>query len=334
MVLNAANSILEVRERVAKSAATSVERGQHKLAFRAMNTQCRVHFHGVTDAVATEFHRAVVEWVGLFEARYSRFIPDSLIGRINAAAGEHWVEVDPETDRLFALCHELNFFTRGAFDPTALPLICLWNWKAQPPVVPDSGAIQAAQDLVGWKKVQRRAGGIFLPRAGMCLDLGGIGKEYAVDCVIRMAVERGIKNVLVDFGQDVRVLGCPPDKKFWLIGLEDASNPGNCWTGVAVTDHGVATSGDYFRNFQINGRRYGHIIDPRTGYPVANGCRAVSVIAPSCTIAGILSTTAMILGAQEGMQLIETHMGAAGAISTDGTRLQSKRFYEYAALKN
>ena len=95
--------MLEVRERVAKSAATSVERGQHKLAFRAMNTQCRVHFHGVTDAVATEFHRAVVEWVGLFEARYSRFIPDSLIGRINAAAGEHWVEVDPETDRLFAL---------------------------------------------------------------------------------------------------------------------------------------------------------------------------------------------------------------------------------------
>ena len=334
MVLSAPNSTQAVMDRVMQSANVATDHGLHKLTFRAMNTQCRVHFHGVTDAVALEFYRAVLDWVGLFEARYSRFLPDSLIGRINAAAGQHWVDVDPETDRLFALCHELVFFTRGAFDPTALPLIQLWNWKAQPSVVPTDDAIRAARELVGWNKVRRSPNGIFLPQAGMCLDLGGIGKEYAVDSVVRMALERGIQNVLVDFGQDVRVHGHPPDKKFWWIGLEDAAHPGNCWAGVAVTDHAVATSGDYFRNFQIDGRRYGHILDPRTGYPVANGCRAVSVIAPSCTIAGILSTTAMILGASEGLQLIETHPGAAGAISTDGPRHSSKRFHEYAAPQN
>jgi len=98
---------------------------------------------------------------------------------------------------------------------------------------------------------------------------------------------------------------------------------------VAVKDHAVATSGDYLRHFQMNGRRYGHILDPRTGYPVGNECRTVSVIAPSCTVAGLFSTTAFILGAKEGMQLIETHLEAAGAITTDQTRFYSRKFYEY-----
>jgi thiamine biosynthesis lipoprotein len=182
---------------------------------------------------------------------------------------------------------------------------------------------------VGWNKIQRRPGGIFLPLRGMAIDLGGIGKEYAVDCVMNMAIERGIPNVLVDFGQDVRVRGHAPGKKFWWIGLDDATSPGKCWAGVAVTDHGVATSGDYLRHFQFNGRRYGHILDPRTGYPAFNDCRAVSVIAPSCTIAGLLSTSVCILGAKEGLQLIELHPGAAGAVTTETTKLQSRKFHEY-----
>jgi thiamine biosynthesis lipoprotein len=168
----------------------------------------------------------------------------------------------------------------------------------------------------------------------MCLDLGGIGKEYAVDRVVQMAMARGIPNVLVDFGQDIRVHGRAADKPFWWIGLEDACQPGRCWAGVAVTDHAVATSGDYLRHFQLNGRRYGHIVDPRTGWPVNNGCRAVSVIAPSCTIAGILTTTAFILGPKEGLQLIETHAAAAGSITTERTRFHTKSFYEYATPQN
>jgi len=319
----------DVFARVSQSAHNSIERGLHKLEFRAMGTHCRVNCHGISATTAGDFQRDVIAWVAQFEARYSRFIPDSLVGRINAAAGEHWVETDPETDRLFNLCQDLFFFTRGSFDPTALPLIKLWNWKQNPPVIPDDPAIQAARALVGWNKIQRRVGGIFLPQREMAIDLGGIGKEYAVDCVMNLAIQRGIENVLVDFGQDVRVHGHAPDKKFWTIGLDDATNPGKCWAGVAVTDHAVATSGDYLRNFTFNGRRYGHIIDPRTGYPAFNDCRAASVIAPSCTIAGLLSTSICILGAKEGMQLIELHPGAAGAVTTDSTKFYSKKFHEY-----
>jgi FAD:protein FMN transferase len=329
MVTVTANSAAEATARVTQSAQTTVADSLHRLEFQAMSTRCRVNCHGAATAVVRDFQRDVVAWVAQFEARYSRFIPDSLIGRINAAAGEHWVETDAETDRLFNLCQELFFFTRGSFDPSALPLIQLWNWKQQPPVIPDDAAIQAARALVGWNKIQRRPGGIFLPQAGMALDLGGIGKEYAVDCVTNMAIERGIQNVLVDFGQDVRVHGHAPDKKFWWIGLDDAKTPGKCWAGVAITDHAVASSGDYLRNFVFNGRRYGHILDPRTGYPAFNDCRAVSIIAPSCTIAGLLSTSVCILGAKEGLQLVELHPGAAGAVTTETTKLYSRKFHEY-----
>ena len=329
MVMTSPNSAAEAIARVTQSAQATVENGLHRLEFRAMSTQCQIKLHGVPADIARDFQRDAVAWVGQFEARYSRFIPDSLIGKINAAAGEHWVETDPETDRLFNLCQELFFFTRGSFDPTALPLIKLWNWKANPPVLPNDAEIQAARTLVGWNKIQRRPGGIFLPETGMALDLGGIGKEYAVDCVINMAIQRGIPNVLVDFGQDVRALGHAPEKKFWWIGLDDATAPGKCWAGVAVTDHAVATSGDYLRNFKINGRRYGHILDPRTGYPAFNDCRAVSIIAPSCTIAGLLSTSVCILGAKEGLQLVELHPGAAGAVTTETTKLYSRKFHEY-----
>ena len=329
MVMTSPNSAAEAIARVAQSAQATVDNGLHRLEFRAMSTQCQVKLHGVSASVARDFQRDAVAWVGQFEARYSRFIPDSLISRINAAAGEHWVEVDPETDRLFNLCQELFFFTRGSFDPTALPLIKLWNWKASPPVLPNDADIQATRALVGWSKLERRPGGIFLPQPGMALDLGGIGKEYAVDCVMNMAIARGIPNVLVDFGQDVRALGHAPDKKFWWVGLDDATAPGKCWAGVAITDHAVATSGDYLRNFKINARRYGHILDPRTGYPAFNDCRAVSIIAPSCTIAGLLSTSVCILGAKEGLQLVELHPGAAGAVTTETTKLYSRKFHEY-----
>jgi thiamine biosynthesis lipoprotein len=311
MVLNAPNSAQSVLARVTASAQVAFDKGMQKLTFGAMATRCTVQFHGVTPPAAKGFCQAVIHWVADFESRYSRFIPDSIIGRINAAAGEHWVDIDPETERLLGFCNELVFFTRGAFDPTALPLIKLWNWKQQPVALPEEATIAGARELVGWSKVQRRPGAIFLPRKGMCLDLGGIGKE--------------------DFGQDVRALGRSAERDHWRVGLENAHKPGSCWQAVKVTDAAVATSGDYHRSFEFQGRRYSHIVDPRIGYPVNNGVRAVSVIAPSCTVAGILTTSAMILGPKDGLHLIESYANAAGSITTNKDRIHSKKFHEHIA---
>jgi thiamine biosynthesis lipoprotein len=331
MVLNDTSPI---RARVRQSAVIREDGGLSTLTFHAMGTRCRVSLVEPTRAAANAYLDHILNWVADFEANYSRFVDTSIISRINAAAGQRWVEVDEETDRLLLMCGQLHFFTRGAFDPTALPLIRLWNWKANPPVVPDPTTIESARELVGWNKVQRKTGSVFLPRAGMCLDLGGIGKEYAVDAALAMAARHGIENVLVDFGQDIRVHGLPPGRPAWHVGLENPKAPGSCWGSVAVTDHAVASSGDYLRHFLHQGRRYGHIIDPRTGYPVNNGCLAVSVVAPSCTMAGILTTTAFILGPKEGFQLIHGYHGASGAVITEQGNHITPRFYEHLVQQN
>jgi FAD:protein FMN transferase len=321
----------DVRQRIGSSVRQWAENGAHHLEFGAMAGRCRVTV-AASDTVARAFQREALDWVARFESRYSRFLPDSLVSKINGQAGRRWVEVDEETDRLLSLCHEAHFISRGVFDPTALPLLQLWNWKANPPVIPTEEAVAAARDKVGWRKVQRAPGKVFLPEPGMSLDLGGLGKEYAVDSVAALAVGRGIQSVLVDFGQDVLALGLPPDgRPAWHIGLEDPRQPGRCWAGVAVQNMAVATSGDYLRRFELNGRTYGHIIDVRTGRPVANGHRAVSVLAPGCTLAGILSTAAFVLGPEEGLRLLDSMPGVAGCMVTDHQTIQNRRFHEYLA---
>ncbi|HVU34281.1 MAG TPA: FAD:protein FMN transferase [Opitutaceae bacterium] len=301
-----------------------------RLSFSAMGTPCEVQYVAPNgDVQAQAFERAAVGWVTAFEAKYSRFRSDSLVSRINAAAGCEWVDVDADMELLLKLCDTLHVMTQGVLDPTALPLIRLWNYKAEQPRLPAPAEIDAARALVGWTKVERAPGRVFLPQPGMALDFGGFGKEYAVDMVAQLALERGIPAVLVDFGHDLRAVGAPPGRPAWHIGLEDPRQPGRANGSFGLRDRGVASSGDYLRCFVIGGRRYGHIIDPRTGYPVANGCSQATVIAPSCLQAGVLSTTAFVLGVPRGLELIQSCPGAEGLIVTERTRAQTRGFYHY-----
>jgi len=299
--------------------------------FPALGTQCELQYAAPGgDAQAAEFERQAVGWVEAFEAKYSRFRPTSLLSRINAAAGQAWVEVDADAEQMFKLCDTLAFMTQGVLDPTALPLIRLWNWKDPHPVVPSAEQVAAARRLVGWGKVQRAPGRIFLPEAGMAIDFGGFGKEYAVDLVAQIATQCGIVQVLVDFGHDLRVLGAPPGRPAWHIGLEDPQRPGQSWGSVALSGSlGIASSGDYLRCFVADGRRYGHIIDPRNGRPVANGCIQATVIAATCLQAGVLSTTAFVLGLTQGIDFIQACPGAEGLLLADQVRAQTRGFFRY-----
>jgi thiamine biosynthesis lipoprotein len=303
-----------------------------KLAFAALGTQCEVQYAAPGgDAQAAAFERAAVAWVAAFEAKYSRFRPDSLVSRINAAAGSAWIDVDAEMEALLKLCDSLHFMTQGVLDPTALPLLRLWDYKAEHPRIPTAPEIAAARALVGWKKVQRAPGKVFLPLAGMALDFGGFGKEYAVDIVAQIALDHGLTGALVDFGHDLRALGTPPDRPAWHIGLEDPRKPGTAAGSIGVTGKGVASSGDYLRSFVIGGKRYGHIIDPRTGHPVAHGCLQATVIAGSCLHAGVLSTTAFVLGVPQGIAFIQSFPGAEGLLLTETARAQTRGFFNYVA---
>ena len=322
----AAETAAQTATRIAATAQCVQRSGAHELTFQALGTRCRVSFVAARKG-ARDYQELVLNWVAAFEAKYSRFLPGSLISRINASAGIAAVEIDEEAERLFALCHQMHFMTRGVFDPTALPLLRLWNWKRGR--IPSDEEIAGALSLVGWRKLQRTPGKIFLPQLGMGLDLGGIGKEYAVDSVALLLATAAARSVLVDFGADVRVMGLPADgRPAWHVGLDDPRAPGACWCGLGVRDAAVATSGDYLRRFEANGRRYGHIIDVRTGQPVQNRVRSVSVMAPSCAQAGMISTAAFVLGPAEGMRLLEMP-GVIGAIVTDRQIHASRRFYEY-----
>lgn len=303
-----------------------------KLSFPALGTQCEVQYAAPGgDTQATAFEQAAQAWVTAFEARYSRFRPDSLVSRINAAAGRSWVEVDAEMEGLLKLCDTLVFMTQGVLDPTALPLIRLWNYKADTPRVPTAAEIAAARSLVGWKKLQRAPGKVFLPEPGMALDFGGFGKEYAVDITAQIATDHGIVSALVDFGHDLRAVGAPPGRPAWHIGLEDPKQPGVSAGSMAIVGKGVASSGDYLRGFVVEGKRYGHIIDPRTGSPVANGCQQATVVASTCLQAGVLSTTAFVLGVPRGIEFIQSCPGAEGLLVLERARAQTRGFFNYAA---
>jgi len=300
--------------------------GVNELEFAAMGTRCRVSCGGGPDP--RQVADAVLDWVGEFEARYSRFLPDSLVSQINAAAGTAWVTLDAPATQLFSLCGQLVYLSRGILDPTAMPLVALWDWKRAR--VPTDAEVQHARSLVGWRQVQLTPGRIRLPKPGMAIDLGGMGKEYAVDQVILLLAGMGVTSALVDFGADIRLLGRPTDgRPAWKIGLEDPQRPGHPRLHVVVRDGAVATSGSYLRGFDSGGRRFGHILDPRTGCPVDNGVMSATVLAPSCTQAGMLSTALCVLGIEEGRKLLLSTPGVEGCMMTANGMISSSRFHEH-----
>ena len=293
------------------------ERGVRRVEIRALGTACVIQFRHAGDPASRKFVASALDWLASFEAKFSRFRADSIISRINAAAGREWVKVDAETEQLLDLAADLHRLTDGILDPTMLPLLRVWDWKTIHLKLPDKAEIKAAHALVGLHKVQRKPGQIFLPQAGMGLDFGGFGKEFAVDELVRIAREHGIQDALIDLGRDLYGMGGNGQHPFWHVGLDDARHPGTCWGGLAVADFGVAVSGDGIRHFEFNGARYGHIIDPRSGWPVANGVRGVSVLAPTCLQAGIYSTTLCVLGLKAGLRFAACARDLEACIQTD-----------------
>jgi len=292
-------------------------RGVRRLEFRALGTGCVIQFRHPVAKTGRQFVASALEWLAAFEAKFSRFRSDSVISKINAAAGREWIKVDGETEQLLDLAADLHRLTDGILDPTMLPLLRVWDWKSVHVKLPEKAEIKAALALTGFGKIQRKPGQVLLPQAGMGLDFGGFGKEFAVDQLVRIAREHGIQDALIDLGRDVYAIGGNGQHPFWHVGLEDAWHSGTCWGGLAVSDFGVAASGDALRRFEFNGVRYGHILDPRTGWPVANGVRGVSVLAPTCLQAGIYSTAIFVLGLKAGLRFAACGRDVEACIQTD-----------------
>ncbi len=308
---------------------STIEAGQFRVRFKAMGTNCEILYRANSGQQAEQFRQSAMDWVKNFEQRYSRYKDDSLIGQINAAAGKEAISITEEDARLFEICDQMHFLTEGLFDPTTLPLSRIWDFKAPQPKVPPQEIIQEALSKVGWKRVIRDENSVNLPEKGMGLDFGGFGKEYAVDRVIELADQQGIENILVNFGGDIHAKGSPANGNCWHVGVEDPKNPGSPNFVIKLSNMATATSGNYMRFFEYQGRRYGHLLDHRTGFPASYSCHSATVIAQTCLEAGILATSCLIEGKEDGIVRVDQYFGAEGCIRAESGLRWTQQFHPY-----
>lgn len=272
--------------------------GDHyRAAFAAMASPCEVLVDSGDPLEARLLGEAAAAEAWRIEHKFSRYRPDGAVAAVNAAGGRP-VTVDDETADLLdfaARCHALS---DGLFDITSGVLRRAWRFDGGD-AVPAAAAVAALLPLVGWEKVAWRRPQLVLPE-GMEIDLGGLGKEYAVDRAAALLAARTRAAVLVNFGGDLRAAGRRGDGRPWEVGVERPGTADEAALRVDLAEGALATSGDDRRFLLKDGMRYGHILDPRTGWPAAGAPRAVTVLGDTCLEAGLLATLAMLRGANAG----------------------------------
>ncbi len=243
------------------------------------------------------------------------FSDKSEISEINRNAGLKPVKVSAETLEIIERAIYTSEKTNGAFDVTIGPEISLWDFHKK--IKPDDKTIKQRLPLVNYKNliINKKEQTVYLRQKGMLVDPGGIAKGFAADRAVRTLKNNDIKAGLVAIAGDIRAFGLKPDGKPWKIGIKNprAENKNDeIMAIIELTDAAISTSGDYERYFVDKGKRYHHILNPKTGYP-AEGCRSVSVIAKEGAITDSFSTAIFILGQEKGMRLLED-MGIGGII--------------------
>ncbi len=251
----------------------------------------------------------------LLENIFSMHITGSDISCINGAAGREAVKVGPETIFVLQKALEIAELSGGAFDPTVAPLLDLWGFKADESAIPSPGDLEEVLPLVNYREVEvdEAASTVFLPRPGMKIDLGGIAKGYIVDRGIKLAQGSPASALFINAGGDIGLAGTKSSGEAWKIAIQDPAEAQRLAAVLNVEKGAVATSGDYQRFFEVDGEKYHHLLDPRTGYPAA-GVSSVSILAYDAVTADVLSTAVFVLGLEDGMKLLEKLDGAEGVI--------------------
>lgn len=236
------------------------------------------------------------------EQRYSRYRPDSFLSAINEAAARGGsIEVDEETAALLDYSYACYRKSGGSFDITAGVLRRAWDFSAAK--APEQCDIDRLLPLVGLDKLRWERPVLTFPVSDMELDFGGLGKEYAADRAAEICSAHGIRHGLADLGGDIRVIGPHPDSEPWRIEIRHPRKPDSFMATVMIERGSIASSGDYERFMDIEGTRYCHILDPKTGWPV-RGLSSVSVLSEQCLVAGSVATIAMLMG-KGGMQWLK-----------------------------
>jgi thiamine biosynthesis lipoprotein len=292
------------------------------LEAKAMGTH--VGFAGYTQPnldgpkVKALFQQAVDE-IKRVENLMTTWRPDSELSRVNAAAGREAITVSQETFDVVKEALHTSEISEGTFDITFESLHGLWKFDQDLDAHPPSDAdIKKLLPLVGWKKVKIDPAGpsIMITSAGTKISLGGIAKGYGVDRAVALLDKAGLKSFYVQAGGDLFARGKKPDGNSWSAGVRDPRGPdGSFFALLPLSDHAFSTAGDYERSYIVGGKRYHHIIDPRTGSP-ATASRSVTIWATSALLADAVDDAVFILGPEKGMKLIES-LDGVGAVIVD-----------------
>ncbi len=290
---------------------------------KAMGSSLEIEVFGPDQAVCD---RAVAEAraeIDRLDRMMTDWKPESPLMDVNRAAGAMAVEVPPELLFIVERSLRISELTGGAFDISFAGAGKLWNWRV--PVIPSAEAVKASLENVGWRgiAVDPKAKTLFLSKPGMRIGLGAIAPGYAGDLAMAKIRALGIQDACVNMSGDVLLIG-RKDGKPWNVGVTHPRKKGESLLVLPVSNAAVSTSGDYERYFEQDGKRYCHIIDPRTGYP-AEGCRSVTIVAPNLAFADGLATGVFVMGPEKGMALVESLEGVHAAIvAADGTLRMSK----------
>lgn len=303
-----------------------------------MGVPFRVVLYAPDSATAEAAAKAAFDRVKQLNAIMSDYEDDSeLVRLMETSRPGNPVQVSPELWEVLEQAQRLSARTEGAFDVTAGFYINLWRRARRIHQLPTPERMEQARAITGYGKLRlhpkTRAVEFAVPN--MRLDLGGIAKGYAVDQALAVLKQRGLKRAMVAGGGDTAVSDPPPGKKAWRIqlGAFDVPNPPPA-RFVALRNYALATSGDVFQHVEIDGKRYSHIVDPRTGIGLTDHSQ-VTIIAPNCATADSLATAVSVLGPAKGLALIEATPGTATLITrkpaNDVEQVQSKRFGKFEA---
>ena len=265
----------------------------YPFSFTAMGSTCKLLFCAGSKEIAESCAAVAMAEVRRLEERYSRYRPDSIISTINQVAAKGGtVPVDEETAQLLDYAFTCYQISDGLFDITSGVLREVWNFSE--PRLPHQTEIDQLLPRIGLDKVELANGLLTFKQAGMQIDFGGIVKEYAADSAAAKAEFFGIRSGFVELGGDLHVIGPRPDGSPWNIGVRHPRKSGEFIGAVGIASGGVASSGDAEKYFELDGKRYCHILNPKTGYPIRGNLAAVTVVAKSCLVAGSHTSIALL----------------------------------------
>ncbi len=264
-----------------------------------------------------------------YEKLLSATIEGSDVWRINHADGQP-VEVSDDTMEVLRCAVRIAELSGGAFDVTIAPVSSIWDFTSGEAVLPDAEKIARAAELVDYTKLELEGNTVRLP-AGMMIDPGGIAKGYIADSVKAWLMDKGVRHAILSFGGNVVGIGTKPDGSDWKVGIQDIDKATGEYMLVSRNNGGsTVTSGIYERGFDLDGVRYHHLLSTETGWPVQNELASVTIFSDSSMLGDALSTTAFVLGTEEGIRLIESLEGIEALfIARDRTVTMTSGAEEY-----